>query len=72
MTDLLWMPQDNRAKQFRLAFRVFAFGVFLIQAIVVYLMITTTVLFLETQGHLEEGEVPHWVMWLRNFMIRTA
>jgi hypothetical protein len=70
MTDLLWTPHDNRAKQFRIALRVFAFGVFLIQAIAVYLMITTTILFMETQGHIEEDEVPHWVMWLRAFMIK--
>lgn len=70
LTDLLWMPQDKRAKMFRIMFRVFAAVVWLIVAVVAYLLTITTLLYMEKQGRL--SEVPHSALWLRNFIIQTA
>jgi len=72
LTDLLWMPKDNRAKMFRIMYRVFAAVVWLVVLLVIYLLIITTILFMETQGRIGRTEMPYGSMWLRNFIIQSA
>jgi len=72
LTDLLWMPQDNRAKMFRIMYRLFTLLVWLTLAFSIYMVVLTTVLYMEQQGRIEAKDVPSGVMWLRNFIIDTA
>lgn len=72
LTDLLWMPQDNRAKMFRIMYRVFTFLVWSTLAFAIYMTVLTTILYMEAQGRIEHRDIPHGALWLRNFIIQTA
>lgn len=72
LTDLLWMPQDNRAKMFRIMYRFFTLLVWTTLAFSVYMVVLTTMLYMEQQGRIEARDLPPSVMWLRNFIIATA
>lgn len=72
LTDLLWMPQDNRAKMFRIMYRLFTLMVWTTLAFSIYMVVLTTILYMEQQGRIEARDVPSSVMWLRNFIIATA
>jgi len=72
LTDLFWMIRDNRAKMFRFTFRLFTFFVWFSLAFSIYMVVLTTLLYMEAQGRIETRDMPHSVMWLRNFIIHTA
>jgi len=72
LTDLLWLPQDNRAKMFRIMFRVFNVMVWLTLAFAIYMGVLTTFLYMEAQGRIDAKDLPHGVLWLRNFIIQSA
>lgn len=72
LTDLLWMPQDNRAKMFRIMYRIFTFLVWSTLAFAIYMTVLTTILYMEAQGRIEHRDIPHGALWLRNFIIQTA
>lgn len=72
LTDLLWMPQDNRAKMFRIMYRVFTAMVWLTLAFSIYMVVLTTMLYMEAQGRIDARDMPHSVLWLRTFIIQTA
>jgi len=72
LTDLLWMPQDNRAKMFRIMYRVFTAMVWFTLAFSIYMVVLTTLLYMEAQGRIDAKDLPHSVLFLRNFIIQTA
>eukprot|EP00747_Dinoflagellata_sp_TGD_P024310 gnl/TRDRNA2_/TRDRNA2_130461_c0_seq1.p1 gnl/TRDRNA2_/TRDRNA2_130461_c0~~gnl/TRDRNA2_/TRDRNA2_130461_c0_seq1.p1 ORF type:complete len:437 (-),score=122.59 gnl/TRDRNA2_/TRDRNA2_130461_c0_seq1:203-1513(-) len=49
--DLLWLPKDLRGSQFRLSFRIFAVAVYLIEALLLFVIACTVITYLSMQGH---------------------
>lgn len=69
LTDLLWMPQDNRAKMFRIMYRVFTAMVWFTLAFSIYMVVLTTLLYMEAQGRIDAKDLPHSVLFLRLSLI---
>lgn len=65
MTDLLWLPTDERAREFKMAFRCLAVATVAIEVAMVFLLTCTVVQFAQMQGHLDRAE--YW--WMPNLKI---
>lgn len=69
LTDLLWMPQDKRGREFRLFFRLFAVGVALLQLATIYMLVTTVIMYLCQQGWIESSSVRE-LLWVKDFVVK--
>jgi len=59
-TDLLWIPMDMRATHFRIMFRVFAAGAYILLLGVLWLIVGTIILYLHLQGHLTKEQMGYF------------
>lgn len=71
VADLLWLPVDERARQFRCAFRVFGLFAWTIELLLVTALFMTVVQYLHMQGRMDGSGWSRYLLPFQHAMIAT-